>query len=234
MRLIITLLLFALCVPILPIAALANSEGEQNADNQNELRLRVYKRPMAPAPFSLMDHNGRAFTAESLKGQWSIVFLGYTNCADICPTTLASLNKVSKKLPHDAERAPIQIVFVSVDPHRDTLPRLKDHVAFFNPAFAGVTGSIEELQQFAFSLGAFFDYRDRTTRKVIKNIAERPQDDDYIVGHAADLLVFNPEGLLAGVIFPPHAPDHILAALEQIRSGEAMKQNQSPSSAGSE
>ncbi len=215
--------MFLLWALLLPLGGATASASEDETDDPDEIRVRIYKKPMAPAPFNLSDHNGQPFTADSLKNHWSIVFFGYTSCADICPTTLAAINIVAKKLSRDPLNDGMRMVFVSVDPHRDTLDRIKEHVAFFNPAFSGVTGRLEELQQFAFSLGAFFDYRDRDTRKIIKNIAELPHDDDYIVGHAADLLIFNPDGLLAGVVFPPHEPDHILAAFERVRSSGAVK-----------
>lgn len=211
--------ILALLVALSPHLGVAALEAEEDPlQSEDEIRVRIYQTPLAPAPFTLVDHQRQAFGPSSLEGKWSIVFFGYTSCADICPTTLASLNAVHKRLPHRQDGNETQIVFVSIDPHRDTLPRLKEHVSFFNPAFLGVTGELKELVRFSASLGALFDYRERGTKKPIKNIDEYPQETDYLVGHVSDLFVFNPDGKLCGIIFPPHDPEHIMKAYKTLRS----------------
>src|ERR1700677_2042573 len=98
---------------------------------------------MAPAralpDFSLIDQEGRAFGPERLKGRWSLVFFGYTNCPDFCPATLATLAAVEKRLRSDQATVRPQVIFVSVDAKRDTPAQLAKYVPYFDPEFIGVT-----------------------------------------------------------------------------------------------
>lgn len=181
---------------------------------------RIYQRPFPPAPFTLTDHRGHVFNADALRGRWTILYFGYTGCADACPTTLTAMNGLAKRLAAKPNAEDYAFIFVSVDPYRDTPDRLREHLEFFNPRFVGVTGEIAELQMFTLSLAVPFDYRDRATRKVIRDMRKKPATDDYIVGHASDLFVFNPDGRVAGVIFPPHDPARMARDLDRIRLGK--------------
>ena len=87
--------------------------------------LQAYPNARPVIPFSLTDHNGNAFTEAHLKGQWNLIFLGYTYCPDICPTTLAELRRI---YPTITENEKVNVIFVSVDPKRDTTPQLKTYV----------------------------------------------------------------------------------------------------------
>jgi protein SCO1/2 len=89
--------------------------------------------------FSLIDHHGEAFTPERLENQWTLLFFGFTNCPDICPTTMAFLDDFVASL-EGTEVSDTEVVMVSVDPARDTPERLASYVPFFNTDFTGVTG----------------------------------------------------------------------------------------------
>ncbi len=94
------------------------------------------------------DQDSQPFQTASLKDKWSLLFFGYTFCPDVCPTTLAQLRELQTKLPPEVAKN-LQVVFVSVDPHRDTAPRIKEYLGFFNAGFKGITGSEENVQKLA-------------------------------------------------------------------------------------
>ena len=91
------------------------------------------------APFSLVDQDGKAFDVDRLKGRWTFMFFGYTNCPDVCPTTLQTM-KDAWKLLDKKSLDKTQMVFVSVDADRDPPAVLKKYVNYFHPDFIGVTG----------------------------------------------------------------------------------------------
>src|SRR5262249_55367072 len=96
--------------------------------------------------FNLVTKNNINFTKENLKGRWSFLFFGFSNCGVVCPTTMTALNKMYKileaTLPQD--KLP-QIVMVTVDPERDTIKRMHNYVTTFNPNFLGATGKADDL-----------------------------------------------------------------------------------------
>lgn len=90
-------------------------------------------------PFSLTDQNGRAVTDKDFKGEPFLVFFGFTNCPDICPTTLYEMSEVLRRLGPDANKT--AALFVSVDPERDTPEKLKQYLSSFHPRVFGLTGT---------------------------------------------------------------------------------------------
>ena len=91
----------------------------------------LYPQARALPDFQLVDHNNQLFTPENLMGHWSLVFVGYTYCPDICPTTLAELKGIYPELQKIPTDSPIQVVLLSVDPNRDTPERLNEYINFF-------------------------------------------------------------------------------------------------------
>ena len=143
---------------------------------------------------ALIDHNNNAFTNAQLQGKWSFIFFGYTNCPDICPTTLGDLNRVANMLDKfNTNPFEVQYLFISVDPERDTPERLKEYVKYFNPGFIGVTGTKTALDDFTRQLSTayFFEKKDAT-------------DTSYIVNHSSAILLLNPQGSLQALFSVPH------------------------------
>src|SRR5579863_901271 len=99
-------------------------------------------------PCHLVDQNGKPFTDADLKGKWHLVFFGYTHCPDICPTTLNELSLAFDKLTTE-QRANVGVVFISVDPERDTPKILKSYLESFDAPVVGLTGSAAEVKQAA-------------------------------------------------------------------------------------
>lgn len=153
--------------------------------------------PPRPLPdFRLTLSDGSPLSLSTLRGHWTVVFLGFTHCPDICPTTLATLAQAQKlwdKLP--AKTRP-RLLFVSVDPERDTAKITGDYARFFHPATLGATANEPELSHFAKTLGLVY------MKVPLAN-------GDYTIDHSATLIVLDPEGRQAGLIRPPLVPADI-------------------------
>ncbi|HJV60238.1 MAG TPA: SCO family protein [Albitalea sp.] len=130
--------------------------------------------------YTLPDQNGQARTPSDFKGKVTAVFFGYTQCPDVCPTTLAELAQVKKSLGKDADR--VQAVFVTVDPERDTPQVLKAYVGSFDPSFVALRGSLEQTTKVAKDFKVFF----------AKAPGKTP--DSYTVDHTAGTYLFDPQG----------------------------------------
>lgn len=159
------------------------------------------------APFDLTDSNGKPFNLARLRGKWSFLFFGYTNCPDVCPLTLSILNGVYRKLeetPLDLKNT--QVVFISVDPDRDSVARLKQYVHFFNPHFIGATGKADQIANIAKQVGAHYGFRNDPKSKA-----------GYTVTHSAEIVLIDPQARERAVFSPPHKIDAITSAFRKIR-----------------
>jgi protein SCO1/2 len=106
--------------------------------------------------FTLTDQSGQPFTLSSLKGKVVLVFFGYTTCPDACPTTLSKLSSATAKLT-EAERARVKVIYITVDPERDTPAVMKEHLKYFSVDATGLTGSVEDVSKVAAQFGAHFE-----------------------------------------------------------------------------
>jgi len=145
--------------------------------------------------FTLEGIDSKPFTKDSLKGHWSLMFFGFTNCPFVCPTTMTEIAKMyqmlQKQLP--AEKLPT-IVFVTVDPERDNIVRLKNYVTKFNPKFQATRGELPALNQLVNQLGV-------ASSKILSSDA-KPMD--YMVVHSSQIFVLDPEGNLRAIFSYPH------------------------------
>lgn len=157
--------------------------------------------PRALADFRLTDESGEPFTRASFEGRWNLVFTGFTQCPDVCPNTLALLKSVASRLE---ERERLRVVFVSVDPARDTPQALQSYVRYFSPDFRAATGPNDELDKLAESLG--FAYV-----KVPGATAE-----SYTMDHSAALILVDPQARLAGYFTPPYKADALATDLNAL------------------
>jgi len=157
--------------------------------------------PRRVGAFRLTDHRGREFTPESLRGGWSLVFAGFTHCPDACPTTLAMLNAMDERLR--ANGGAVQVVFLSVDPARDTTERLAGYVGHFNPRFVAVTGARTEIDSLCRDLG-------------IAYVQNPGAAGDYTVDHSAALVLIDPRARVAGHFTPPYDIGALAADLASI------------------
>lgn len=130
--------------------------------------------------FSLPDPDGRVRSLADFKGKVVVVFFGYTQCPDVCPTTMAELAEVKRSLGPDGAR--VQGVFITVDPERDTAQLLKAYVANFGPDQVGLRGSPEQIQALARHFKVFYAKKPGKT------------DDSYTIDHTAASYVFDTQG----------------------------------------
>lgn len=133
------------------------------------------------AVFELTDHQGRTVTQDDFVGQWLLVFFGFANCPDICPSTLAELAVVVSALGEDS--ATIQPLFISIDPDRDTPAALAEFVPRFEAGIIGLTGTPSQIAQTSKSFYIFYE-----------KIEEASAPDGYTMGHSSQLFLFNPTG----------------------------------------
>lgn len=154
--------------------------------------------------FALVDQHNAPFGPERLNGHWSLMFFGYTHCPDICPTALTNMRFLYAKMSN-AERLDTQVVFVSVDPKRDTPEHLKSYMAYFNEAFIGLTGEREQIDALARQAGAIYFFDGDTS------------GDEYIVNHSAQILLVDPQGRFYAQFQPPHTPDGLLEDYRRLR-----------------
>jgi protein SCO1/2 len=128
----------------------------------------------------LTDHTGKPPRLEDFRGKAVIVFFGFTHCPDFCPTTLSELAAALKTLGPDAER--VQVLFVSVDPERDTRDALAKYVPAFDPRFLGLYGDMEATRRVTKEFKIYFE--------------KRKSGDSYVVDHSAQSYVIDPQGRL--------------------------------------
>jgi protein SCO1/2 len=132
--------------------------------------------------FALTDHTGKARTLADFRGKVVVLFFGYTQCPDVCPTTLTELAEAMKRLGPDAAR--VQVLFVTVDPERDTQELLSHYVPAFHPSFLGLRGDAEATARTAKEFRILYQKQPGTT------------PGSYTMDHSAGTFVFDAEGRL--------------------------------------
>jgi protein SCO1/2 len=111
--------------------------------------------PTIGGPFSLVDQNGRTVTNETFKGKPTLIYFGYTFCPDVCPTSLLLMETAIDKLGPDAAKK-VNLVFITIDPERDTQKLIKDYVGNFGPTYIGLTGTPEQVAAAARAYRVYF------------------------------------------------------------------------------
>ena len=117
---------------------------------------KILKRPMELKSFELIDQNNEIFNNKSLEGNWTILFFGYTNCPDVCPTTIYKLAEIKNEIQNNLSSAKLVTVLVTLDPERDTTERLDEYIGYFDESMLGVTGTYKNIQSFTSGLSVFY------------------------------------------------------------------------------
>ena len=199
-------ILSALAVSVIGLVVLALSVIPEPVPDPAE-HARVMVTPREIPDFSLLDHRGQLFDQDRLEGRWSLLFFGYTSCPDICPFVLQGLAKVKRSFNEreNSGRGMPDVVFVSVDPQRDSEARLAEYVEFFDPSFTGVSGPDSELQELARAVGAYYD-------------VPAAGGDSYLVNHASKLFLVDPSGRFLALLDDPHDPDEFIDLLAKVQT----------------
>ena len=166
--------------------------------------VKLFDQPRELPAFSLQQSDGTPLVPGELKGHWTVVFLGFTHCPDVCPTTLAELAQAQKQWADLPDPVRPRVLFVSVDPERDTPDRIGEYAHAFHRDTLAATADIPALEAFARSLSLVF-------MKVPP--AQGAPANQYSVDHSAAMAVLDPQGRMAGVIQPPLDPKAIAADL---------------------
>jgi protein SCO1/2 len=153
-------------------------------------------------PFALLGTSGHIVTDKDLRGGWLLVFFGYTNCPDICPTTLNSVVTVLDRLGPNAAR--LRPVFITVDPARDTSEALRAYVTAFDPRIIALTGDDDQIGRAAATFGARF-FKEPGT-----------QPGEFTMAHSAMVYVIGPEGGLVTQFANANDPDTIATTLATL------------------
>lgn len=159
---------------------------------------KVIDSPRALPPFKLQSASG-PITADQLKGHWTVVFVGFTHCPDVCPTTLTDMARAQALWDAAGLKAKPRLLFVSIDPERDTPEKIAEYAAYFHKDTLTATAAEPQLTEFARSLGLVY-------MKV-------PQGDSYTMDHSSTLVLLNPKAEFAGIIRPPLKPEAVGADL---------------------
>ncbi len=158
--------------------------------------------PPPAADFTLTDQEGRSVRLSDYRGRVVLLFFGYTHCPDVCPTTLAKLNYVVQELGEAARE--VQVIFISVDPERDTPAAMKRYLSHFDPAFVGLTGRPEEIEAVTRAYGVYVE------KEEVGSAA------GYLVTHSARTYVIDREGRLVLTFAYETEPQDLAADLEQL------------------
>lgn len=163
----------------------------------------IPKAAMAAGGDFTLQSAGGPVALQDYRGKLVLVYFGYTYCPDICPTSLAATSEGLKQLSPD-EQAKVAMIFISVDPKRDTPARLKEYVEFFHPAIVGVTGVAENIAEIAKRYGVFY-----AEQKV------ETAGGGYVVDHSADTFIVAPDGKLVGKMAHATPPDQVIVAIRK-------------------
>jgi protein SCO1 len=147
----------------------------------------------ASGPLALHDYRGKVV----------LVYFGYTYCPDVCPTSLAATAEGLKQLRPD-ELAKVAMIFISVDPERDTPARLKEYAEFFHPLIVGVTGKPDSLAEIARRYGVFY------ARQSVKTAG-----GGYVIDHSSDTYIVGPDGKLVGKLAHATSPSQVAVSIRK-------------------
>ncbi|MFN3741044.1 MAG: SCO family protein [Anaerolineales bacterium] len=177
--------------------------------NAAGLRGAVYDPPLPAADFALVQADGKPFRLSEQRGKIVLLFFGYTSCPDVCPTTLAELSQAMRKLG-EQERARVVVVFISVDPARDTPKRAQEYAQRFFPSFLGLSGTEAELQPIWSAYGVY------------REVQSSDSAVGYLIAHSARLYLIDPQGNLR-LTFPFGTPAEDIAYDLKILLGGSQK-----------
>jgi len=190
-------------VAVVSLSAGLYFSGAFRPEVKIEARVFTPTRPLAP--FKLNNQFGKPIENSLFADKWTFIFLGYTHCPDVCPTTLAKLANSYPRLKQTADNS--QVLFVSVDPKRDNADRLKEYSAYFNEEFIAASADHGALFPFVRSIGLLYSMTDDTSKP------------NYEVGHSGSIVLINPKGDLHAMFRPKEVlgsiPDIDMKMLEQ-------------------
>lgn len=162
----------------------------------------MWNRGKIGGPFTLTDHTGTRRSLADFRGRFTLLYFGFTSCPDVCPTDLWSMTRAVQDLGADGEK--VNLLFVTLDPERDTPEKLSQYISLFHPRLVALTGTNAEIRDAASLYKVYF----RKTQ-----LGEG--HGDYTVDHSAFVYLLNPEGRYLGFYPPNTSPDRIAQIVRQ-------------------
>ena len=179
-----------------------NTTRELTEQEYKDLGAYFINPPRQLSGFQMISDQNKNFDIVDFKGQWNLLFFGFTFCPDICPLTMKQLSEVKEGLK-DKEND-IKYYLVSVDHDIDSPSNLRTYLDNFDKEFIGLTGEIDQIYKFSTQVNApFFP--------VVNS-----KDENYTVDHSGSLVLINPEGEYAGFFRAPHNQNKVLKALDSL------------------
>jgi protein SCO1/2 len=175
---------YLLCLLLLASGAAAGAAPD--AANPLGLKAGLFEPPRSAPDFSALGSDGKPFKLSHFRGKLVLLEFGYTSCADVCPVSLAMLAQARKQLGKLGDQ--LQVVYVTVDPQRDTAERMRNYLRAFDASFIGATGSAEQMAKIR------QDYGITATRKNIEG------SNDYVIGHSSFLYFVDRTGALRALL----------------------------------
>ena len=190
----------------------------ENIHSLNSLGAVEYPDPYRLTPFQLSDQDGDPFLVDNFAGRWSLVFFGFTSCPDVCPITMSELAQAYRIITEMPDLPDPQVVFVSVDPERDSRQAVKRYVEQFSTDFIGLSGSESGIGTLASQLFVAFsrvDHADMDLERAghVSHMPERGViGDGYMINHNIHVSLVNPEAELVALIRPPVRRESLVQA----------------------
>ena len=167
---------------------------------------KMLTKPMELTSFNLINHQDKQFQLKDLENQWSLIFFGYTQCPDVCPSTIFKLSQTYDLLDQDQRISKLpQVIFISIDPERDNPETLSEYLAFFNPRFIGITGDQSEIKKITSTLSVYYE-----------KIEQNKDSNSYIMNHTASIFLTNDEGKLVASFRPTATPQELTSDIKRI------------------
>lgn len=179
------------------------SQAQYQQSEQKALDL--LPEPRLVHDFNLVTAEGDGFSRTDLLGQWSLLFFGFTSCPDICPDTMAVLVRSMDEIKSALNAEKPQVVFISIDPNRDSGNKLAEYVSWFSEEFVGVTGSHDQLRSLSRNLGVEYSHD-----------PANEENDFYNVEHSSNVMFVDPQGRVHGHLAPPLTSQDVTAALIEL------------------
>lgn len=169
-----------------------------------ELRAILWPEPMPVVGFELLDQHRQPFGPAQLQDRWTFLFFGYLQCPDVCPMAMQILRDYRQLLTQAYPGLPHQVVFVSVDPEYDEPEQIGAYMAFFDPAFIGLSGSADALAGLAGPLA-------------IKYYVHFDDHGRRAIDHTSSIMIVDPQGRVRGAFPPPQRPERMLELFGALR-----------------
>jgi len=182
------------------------SSHPDNRINNHFKSLLIYPKKNPIDSFKLLDQDNAPFTNEQFNGYWNLIFTGYTNCPDVCPTTLNQMVKLYQKMPK-ALKLKVHFIFLTVDPARDSVAHLKQYLDYFDDSFIGLTGEVSQIDILVKALGSVYTIN-------------KEEGEFYSVDHSARIFIVSPKaerfGIIDSLVFKNKDQSQILDDLSSL------------------